>query len=352
MIEFEIALFKILLLVAVLSSKPPGRKWALFVIAGGFLLALVPPPFDFPVPWEIVLGLTLPLLFWQNARRIVHARWAGQWKDLVIWVIAAVLFALILLTLKALALPGALLFGLVASSMIWSASENHRRNSVISLIGPFTLIFLLAEVEPLIQTPSQYIGGIFSGLFSGAMIAFGAVHAARKLNPKYRNWITLGQIYFAYGFALLAGISAVATSLASVITYATLGIYQGLWPRKQMTPAPLNSWPGFSLILALFLLLGWQAHYPPSNLVLFEALAGFGIGFIIAWVGQRLDLEPFSRSIALWRIGLRVSLLVFSALLIWPHETMTQPLLLAYAFGIAIVNLLAARVILDYFLSE
>ena len=74
MIEFEHSLFKLLLLVAVLSAKPPGRKWLPLVIAIGFLLALLPPPISIPIPWNIILGITIPLILWQNARRIIAAQ--------------------------------------------------------------------------------------------------------------------------------------------------------------------------------------------------------------------------------------------------------------------------------------
>ncbi len=351
MIEFEHALFKILLLVSVLSARPPSRTWTPIIIVAGFLLALLPPPFDFPVPWNLLLALTIPLLLWQNARRIIRAQWAGKWKDFLMWVGAALLFAILLLGFKALALPGAFLFGLIAASLIWSAGETVETTSVVSLTGPFTLIFLLAEVEPFIQTPTQYVGGIFSGLFFGALIAFLAVLLALRTALRYRSWITLGQIYLAYGFATLLGVSAVAASLASVIIFATFGLYRGLWPQKKVTPTPLNSWLGFGLVLGLFLLLGWQAHYPPSTLVFFEAIASFGLALVIASIGRYLKLAAFQRDGSLWRIGLRVSLLIFTALLIWPHQTMAQPALLASAFGIAVLNLIVAKLILDYSLE-
>jgi hypothetical protein len=349
MIEFEHSLLKLLLLVAVLSAKPPGRKWLLVVIAGGFLLALLPPTISIPIPWDIILGITIPLILWQNARRIITAQWEGKVKDILFWIGAATIFALMFWGFKELELSGAILFGLVAASMIWAAGEMERTTSVVSMIGPFTLIFLLAEVEPMIQTPTQYMGGIFSGLFLGAVIAFFAIYLVKKTDSKVGNWIALGQIYLAYGFAYLAGVSSVAASLASVIVYVTVGLYIDLWPHRKVQPTPLNTWPGFGLILVLFLLLGWQAHYPLSSMILIEVAAGFLLSLIIAWIGQRLNLEAFPKNVSLWRVGLRVALLIFPALLIWPRQTLAQPILLAYAFGIAIINLFVARITLDYF---
>jgi hypothetical protein len=352
MAEFEHSLFKLLLLVAILSAKPPGRKWLPLILAAGFLMALLPPAITLPVPWELILGITIPLLLWQNARRIISAQWQGRWKDAIIWFISAFLFSLLLWEFKALPLYSSILFGLVAASMIWSAAEADRTASAISLIGPFTIIFLLAEVEPTLQSPNQYLGGIFSGLSFGVVIALIAFYLARKFPLKSRNWITLAQIYLAYGFAYLAGVSAVAASLASVIVYVALGLYFDFWPHARVQPTPLNTWPGFLFVLVLFLLLGWQAHYPLSNTLLLEVIAGFILSLAIAWTGQQWNLATFSRNSPLWKVGLKVSLLLFPALLIWPRQTMQEPAQFAFAFGIAILVLVVVRFSLDYFFES
>jgi hypothetical protein len=150
----------------------------------------------------------------------------------------------------------------------------------------------------------------------------------------------------------VAGVSAVAASLASVITFVTVGIYIGLWPHNRVKPTPLNTWPGLIFILILFLILGWEAHYALSSTILIETAIGFLLGIFIAWLGQRLNLEAFSAETPLWRIGLRVSLLIFATLLIWPHKTLQQPILLAYAFGIAVINLVFAKMTLDYIFNK
>jgi hypothetical protein len=352
MLEFEHSLFKLLLLVAVVSAKPPGRKWLPLVFALGFALAFLPPVISINFPWDWVLGLTIPLLFWQNGRRIIAAEWGGKWKDILIWLGAALLFSMVFWLFRELELTGAIIFGLVAASMIWSVGERDTSTSIVSLIGPFTLIFLLAEVEPLIQNPTGYMGGIFSGISVGVMAALAGILLSRRFDPNAQSWIALGQVYMAYGFALLAGVSAVAASLAAVIVYVTLGLYLDFWPGKRVTPTPINSWGGFIYILVLFVFLGWQAHYPPSSLILLEVLVGFVVSLLIAWIGQLLKLEAFSQETPLWRIGLRVALLLFPALLIWPRDTLQQPSLLAYAFGIAILNLLIARLTLTYFFEK
>ena len=349
MVEFEHSLFKLLLLVAVLSAKPPGRKWLPLIIAGGYLLAFLPPPIPIAIPWNLLLGMTIPMLLWQNSRRIIGAQWSGKWKDVLIWTVSSVSFATIFWSFKELEIFTSALFGFVAASLIWSVGETERKTSIVSLIGPFTLIFLLAEVEPMIQSPTQYLGGIFSGLAFGAVVALIAVFLTRKALPRWRNLITLIQIYLSYLLAYYAGVSAVAASLSSVIVFVTLGLFFDFWPHKRVVPTPLNTWPGFIVVLSLFLLLGWQAHYPPSELFWLEIVVGFILSVMIAWIGQRVGSEAFPRSLSLWRIGLRVSLLLFPAFLIWPRQTLEQPTLIAFAFGIAVFNLVIARVTLDYF---
>lgn len=352
MLEFEHSLFKLLLLVAVLNARPPGRKWLPAIIAGGLLLAFLPPIVTVPIPWDWVLGLTIPLLLWQNARRIITAKWADKWKDILLWLITAGIFGVIFWAFKGLELSVVILFSLVAASMLWSGGRMRGTTSVVSLIGPFTLIILLAEVEPLIQSTSQYIGGIFSGLSIGAAIALGAVLLNKRTTPNVGNFIAIAQIYLAYGFALFAGVSAVAASLSSVIVYISFGLYSNLWPEKRVTPTPINSWGGVIFILVTFVFLGWQAHYPPSSLIILEVLVGFVISLIIARIGQFLQLDAFPDDRPLWRVGLKVALLLFPALLIWPHDTLQQPVLLAYAFGIAILNLIIARLTLTYFFEK
>ena len=93
----------------------------------------------------------------------------------------------------------------------------------------------------MIETPTRYMGGIFSGLSFGAIIAFVAVYLSNRAKPKTRNWIAVGQIYLAYGFAALLGVSAVAASLDSVIVYVTVGLYINLWPTKRVEPTPLKA---------------------------------------------------------------------------------------------------------------
>ena len=89
MAEFEHALFLLLLLVGVLNARPAHSILALSLIAAGFLLALLPPAVQVPLPWDLILGLAIPLLLWQNGRRLVRAGWRGNPVELTLWFAAA-----------------------------------------------------------------------------------------------------------------------------------------------------------------------------------------------------------------------------------------------------------------------
>ncbi len=334
MVEFEHTIFIILLLTGVLNAKPPRQNWAIMLILIGILLVFIPPAIEINVPWEVVLGLVIPLLLWQNIRRIIIADWRG-WKSVSLWVISVWLFSFALWLGGALNLPGALLFGVIGASMVWRAGELEGSTSYMSQVGPLALIFLLTEVEIAIQSPNQYIGGIFSAAFFGAVIAILGLYFLRKLPLKYHSWIGIGQVYLAYWLSLSFGVSAVAGALVSIMTFVWLNQYYQLGFHETAPLAPLNTWPGFAIILALFLLLGWQAHQPISALSLIEVAAGVMISLCITWIGRHYKIPAFQNKEAFWMAGLRAGLLLFPALLIWPRDIFQQPLQLAVALGSA-----------------
>lgn len=352
MVEFEHTLFQLLLLVGLLNSKPPHSKYTPFIIAAGLILVFLPPVQPISIPWDLVLALTIPLLLWQNAQRMINTGWYGKWKGLLLWVGSALLFALMLSLTNALEFPSAILFGLIIASMAWRPGEPENSSSFISQIGPLTLVFLLLEVEPMVETPTHYLGGIFSGIFFGLVIAITAVIISQKARHKYLNWIAIGQIYVAYGIAYLANVSAVSASLASVIVFVVFGLTRGLWPHNKVQPTPFNTWAFFSIFLALFIFLGWQAHQPISFWLILEVLAGGGLGLIIAWVGRRLNLPSFIGKGSAWRVGFRTALLLFSALLLWPRNSFTESIWLIYAFSIAVVFMVLSRATLAYIFED
>lgn len=352
MATFEHTLLQLLLLIGVINANPPHWRLTPFIIAAGLLLAFLPPVWEVDVPWDIILGLTIPLLLWQNARRMIHVKWRGKWNAFILWLGAAFLFAFVLVYLNSFDTTGAMLFGLIIAGVIWRAGESEETPGFISQIGPLTLVLLLSEIEPMITTPRYYLGGIFSGASFGIVIALLAIFISFKVGPGVRNKIAIGQIYLAYLLATLAGVSAVTAGLASAIVYVSLGIYRGLWQSNEVEPTPLNTWAGFGIMLALFLFLGWQAHRPISTILILEVFAGCIIGVLIAWAGYRLKLPSFIHQTTIGQAGFRVALLLFPALLIWPRNTIQEPVYLAFAFGIACLLLVISIITIDYYFKD
>lgn len=234
-------------------------------------------------------------------------------------------------------LPGALLLGIIAASMIWRASESESKSSYMSQIGPIAIVFLLIEVEAAIQSPNRYLGGIFSGMFYGLLLAAIALFLIRKLSPRWHSWIGMGQVYLAYWLAYSAGVSAVSAALVSVLVYIWLNRYFKLGLHELPPPAPLNSWPGFIAILGLFLLLGWESHQPVTDLILGEVLFVTVVGLLVTWLGIRWEIPAFQSKRPIWLTGVRISALLLPTLLIWPRDLIDEPLLLAVAIGISIL---------------
>ena len=348
MIEFEHTIFILLLLTGVLNAKPPRQRWATLIILIGVLLVFIPPAQTIKVPWDFILGLVIPLLLWQNIRRIVNANWRG-WKSVTLWVITVLIFSFALWFGGALNWPGALLFGVIAASMIWRAGEPESGSSYMSQVGPLTLIFLLTEVEVAIQSPDHYVGGIFSGAFFGVIAALFGLYLLKKTSPKLHIWIGIGQVYLAYWISFMLGVSAVAAAFVSVMTFVWLNQYYQLGFHKNAPAAPLNTWPGFGLMLALFMLLGWQAHQPVSTLLIIEVVVGALIGLGITWMGRRWEIPAFHKQKPFWLAGLRAAVLLFPALLIWPRDILKQPTQLAVAIGITILVIGMSYMGLSYY---
>jgi len=334
MIEFEHTIFILLLLSGVLNAKPPRQRWATLIILVGVLLVFLPPPSHIPIPWEIILGMVIPLLLWQNTRRLVNADWRG-WKSVTLWAITALIFSIAIGLIGVLNWPGALLFGIIASSMIWRAGEPEVGTSYMSQVGPLTLMFLLTEVEVAIQSPDHYLGGIFSGAFFGVMTALFGLFLLRKLPPKFHAGVGIGQV--AYWLSYIVGVSAVTAAVISVMVFIWLNQYYRLGFHEKAPPAPLNTWSGFIIVLALFMLLGWQAHQPISSLLMIEVAVGTLVGLLITWVGRRWEIPAFHKERTYWMTGARMALLLFPALLLWPRNSLHQPIQLAVAFAIAVL---------------
>ncbi|MEK6256830.1 MAG: hypothetical protein N2C13_05880 [Chloroflexota bacterium] len=351
MVEFEHTIFILIVLSGILNAKPPRQRWAIFILLIGVLLVFLPPAHEILLPWELILGLTLPLFLWQNIRRLVTADWQG-WANVIYWGISTLIFTVALWLIGDLAWTADLLFGMIVASMIWRASESDSRPSYMSQLGMITLIFLLTEAEVAIKSPNLYIGGVFSAAFYGLITALFGLYLLRKVPPKFHSWICIGQSYFAYWFSFIAGDSAVTATLVSVMAFVWLSQYyqRGFYIKK--LPAPLNTWTGFSLILILFLLLGWQTHQSVSILLLEEVIAVTFLGLAITWIGYKLKISAFQKQSSIWLVGLRVAVLLFPALLIWPRDILQQSNQLLVAIGIAVLVIVLSYMGLSFYFPK
>jgi hypothetical protein len=336
MIEFEHTIFVLLLLTGVLNAKPPQQRWGILIILAGILLVFIPPALPIFIPWNLVIGLVVPLLLWQNFRRIANADWQG-WKSVVLWVASALTIGIALFLGGGLNWLSASLFGVISASMIWRAGEPENNSSYMSQVGPLALVFLLTEVEALVQSPNQYLGGIFSGASIGVITALIALRLLKKTQPKFHSLLGIGQAYLAYWFSFYAGVSAVSAVLISVMVFIWLNQYSNLGFPNSNPLAPINTWPGFGLILALFLLLGLQGHQQISTIIMLEVITGAIAGLSITWLGRKLNVPAFQKDRSLLMAALQTGLLLFPALLLWPRDVFAQPLLLAAALGLAIL---------------
>jgi hypothetical protein len=352
MIEFEHTIFVLLLLTGVLNAKPPQQRWGILIILAGILLVFIPPALPIAIPWNLVIGLVVPLLLWQNIRRITNADWQG-WVSVALWVASAALIGIALFLGGGLNWLGAALFGVIAASMIWRAGEPETNSSYMSQVGPLALVFLLTEAEAIVQSPNQYLGGIFSGASLGVITALIALQLLKKTDPKFHSLLGIGQAYVAYWFCYFAGVSAVSAVLVSVMVFMWLNQYSNLGIPDSNLLAPINTWPGFGLILALFLLLGFQSHQQISTVIIIEVLAGALAGLSITWLGRKLNVPAFQEDKSLLMAGLRTGLLLLPALLLWPRDILAEPLLLGAALGLAIVVIgLSYMALLFYFPKE
>ena len=299
MADFEHALFMVLLLVGIISATPPKRDLRLLFLLVGLALSLLPPLASLAIPWEWIFSLSIPLLFWQNARHWLKVKLIVKRREALLWASTALGLGLILIWTGYLQWTGALLFGVIAASTLWRAIETEENASLLSQIGPLTLVFLLTEIAPAVETPNRYLGGLFSGAAIGIGVAFLSIYLARRLTPRQRGYLAIGQVYLAYWIALLIDVSGVAASLTSIAVYTQQSLRRE--SEKLPLPSPLNTWPVLSIFLGLFVVLGWRTHQPLNIYLLAEAGLGLVLGWMIALVGKRLKLDSFKQLNANWR---------------------------------------------------
>ena len=331
MAQIEISLFLLLLLLGLLSAKPPHPRLSIALLTLGILLAFLSPVVKVRIQWETVVGLVIPILLWQNARRLFNARWISSNFGIILFLSSIMLYSILVASSDNFLWYGSILFGIVAAGIIWRAGESESTSSYFSQLGPLILIFLMIEIEPALKNQFRYFGSLSSGAAIGCSIALLSVYLAKRVSQTQRNLIIIGQLYLAYWLAYLMGVSSLSSSVTNLIVFIGLGIKLALWEENRLRPAPLNSQTVFILLLLLFLFVGWQAHQQLTIRLIIEVIIGTCIGLIITWIGIRYKLPSFQYLHSPWSTGIRVTIFLLPALLLWPRGAVYKPALLVIA---------------------
>ena len=117
--DFEHALLLIVLFIALLNARPPRQRLTIPLLTFGLLLAFVRPAIPVDIPWNAVLFVTVPLVLWQGARRVVTAKWWDARIELALWLVASLLFSVLFVIVGSLELPHAILLGVLLGSILW-----------------------------------------------------------------------------------------------------------------------------------------------------------------------------------------------------------------------------------------
>lgn len=121
----EHALFVILLLGCLLRDLPGVSPASLYLIASGLLLALLPPLIIVELPWNLLLALVLPWMFWQYARIWLRVERRLPGKEAFLWLITTLSLVLVVGLVGSQPWIKAIFFGIVAASMLWQATSRE-----------------------------------------------------------------------------------------------------------------------------------------------------------------------------------------------------------------------------------
>lgn len=352
MVVLEHSLIILLLLVGLLNARPRLPAPARWVVGGALALAFIAPARPVEVPWDWLAALVIPLLLWQAARRLVGARWPADRGDIGLWGLIIVGIGAVLLFTSELALPGALLFGLLAASMTWRATENGNTPTYLGQLGPLALAFLLAEIAPAVEAPDRFALALAGGAGLGAVIGYAGLQVAQpRPEGRRRDAVSIGQVYLAYGIAWLFDLSSVAAAMFAVIVYVAYGTRRGLWPSGVIRPIPLDAGPVFGLAVIALAFFAWQTHVPLTPILLLEVGLGLLVTGIAVGAGRALKSRTFYAERSFLNVIVRVGLLLVPALLLWPRGVLIDPAPLALALLAAGAATLGAHVALTPLLS-
>ena len=335
MAGFEHALFLLLLLVYLVSVLPEKHPGYLYLILGGLLFVLLPPVVHIEIPWDLLLALVLPWIFWRSARNWLDLDWRLSWREVVLWVIVVFILAVTAVFVGGLRWEKAAFFGFFSASMLWQALGGGRVSNPLASVGALALVFLLVETSLSFSDFWSFFGSLFSGASVGIAIGLLSAAAARKAAPRFGNLIFLGQAYLAYWAALAMGVSGIATALFSVIVFAEFAMYYQD-TRQLSTRILVEHRLIFFTVFALFVFLAWQIHQPAAVSIWIEAGIGLCVGFLVARVGRRWGLPDFVHHRSAWYAGLVLSLFLLGVFILWPRDPDLNPAALWIGFGSAL----------------
>ncbi len=350
-LALEHALLLVLLLVGLLSSQGPLRRYVPWVVLAGIGLSLLTPVHALEPAWPFISVLVLPPLLWQVGARVATIRSTFAWRTWLAWLLTALLLAAALHLGGRLPLTSALLLGVLATSLVWQVRERTTGSADLGAFGLLALALLLAEVNVTQYPLGAFLGTLFSGAGLGVLLGFIGVRVALHLpGAGFRTLFCLGLAYLAYLVGLVLGVSAVVTVAMTGLMVAVYGYNVGLWPTTAALPALFDHRGIFLPLATVWLLLGWEAHVPLTA----AHLTGIGLGMVAAAVGLLVahHLAPVpgepaqSLPQALLRKELQVFLLLSGTLLLWPQKVALEPWLLAVALLAALLTLFILRIVL------
>lgn len=332
MIALEHTLIMLLLLVGLLNAKPNIPRFARWVVIAGVFLAFVAPVVRLTLPWNWLSALVIPLLIWQIAHRLVGAQWLASYRDAAIWFFLVVGITLVIAQTAGLALSIACLFGLLIVSMVWQAAEETRSASLLGMLGPLTLAFLITEIDPAISNPGRYMLSLFGGLGLGALVGYLAVQVALRIPVGFRrDLFTVGQVYLAYIVGIVLGVSSITAAVFSVIVYVAYGVRRGVWPEGRIGPRPLNSPFVFLPAAAALAFFAWQTHVPLAPFLVLEIGLTLLVVMLAILIGRWMKSRTFTGERLFLHILPRVTLLLVPAALLWQPAVPLNPGPLAVA---------------------
>lgn len=347
MVLLEHTLIILLLLIALLNSTAlHGFRW--WLIGAVLALAFLSPTIPVSLPWNWLAAAAIPLILWQTARRLVGARWPERRSDFGLWLGLVIAISIFLLLGNDLALPGAVLFGLLSASMMWRATEETHQPSHLGQLGPLALAFLLAEIAPAVEAPGRYFLALAGGSAVGAATGYVAGYFVQRITAgPQQELFNLAQVYLAYGIAILLGLSGVAAAVSSVVVFVTYGVRNGLWSDGVIRPRPLDRKAVFYVAIAVVAFFSWQIHVPLTRVLVVEIGVALLLTALAVWIGILIKHPAFLVEDSFLRVMRRVGLLFIPAIFLWPRETLLDPAPLVIALAAAGLGSLVTHYLLS-----